>query len=923
MLSVLSLLALPAIASAHMSPWLPSMYGVGPNFAYDAGNPVDPIGPGWTTQDDWWFRGPNYRALKPQSNVATALPAGGSLTLEIACHVAWTSYGWSTTEPGSALDACPGDNAGPYHAGDPLSTEIDENLISGCALAIADVEDIEDVTMDNLVVFSVNHNCIKQKMTTFEIPAKMPKCTGSNCICSWHWLANNGTANYYQTGFNCTVTGSPADATAIAPPSDPVFCKNNPSSCTTGAKRPIYAYNYPSNVPWIGNNDRAGYHASWSFPNDGAQNDIFLAAGQVANASKSDQPTGANPYFGTPVGAGGAPDLALNVATVDSSSASFGQGPWHAVDGWAGGYNEQGTGNENQEWASNGQGVGAWLNLAWSSPVTFNQLVVFDRPNLDDQVTAANVSFSDGSFVAIGALENSGLATYFNFSTPVTTSSLRFTVTGVSSSTSNVGLSEIEIYSVPASDFSQTTTVQGVPVVVSSSAAISASASSSAVSASSTSANSTASVPASTSAVTTSTASNSTAPASASASNLGVVLSVVRGVVLGCIVCLDGLDSIDDLDSIDGILQLRLVDRFGSGRDVGIECDRLCYELRRVLDRILVLCLDFRLTAPTRQRWGQHHDDSVRLAYFLVGFFVLGGLDYDNFVHCHIDDNNFDLNEGFDDNDDDDDDHHHHNAIQGCDDDYDVEDDDLGFRRVVLDSAIDGIIGGSGGTSEWASYGQGAGAWFTLTWPSAVTFNQIVLWDRPNRYDQVLAGNVTFADGTGVSFGQVPNNGATGLYVNLASSITTTSLKIYISQVSSTTVNVGFSEVQVFLADASKFASGTTLIATKPAVVSSVKATSTTTTKTLAAQTVVANPKSTVVTTTATTTTTSRAASSQATGTTTQAPASTTTSPGLVAWNQVSALARTILAVPAGKRAYYEPSSNGTRHVRDFRMVSE
>jgi len=88
--------------------------------------------------------------------------------MEIACHVAWvrlqlsnfmkittrindritfplrilieqTSYGWSTTEPGSELDACPGSNAGPYHAGDPNSMVIEDDLISGCALAIADV----------------------------------------------------------------------------------------------------------------------------------------------------------------------------------------------------------------------------------------------------------------------------------------------------------------------------------------------------------------------------------------------------------------------------------------------------------------------------------------------------------------------------------------------------------------------------------------------------------------------------------------------------------------------------------------------------------------------------------------------------------------------------------------------------------------
>lgn len=42
------------------------------------------------------------------------------------------------------------------------------------------------VTMDNYAVFSVRHDCVKQKMTTFEIPAKMPKCSSPNgCICGW------------------------------------------------------------------------------------------------------------------------------------------------------------------------------------------------------------------------------------------------------------------------------------------------------------------------------------------------------------------------------------------------------------------------------------------------------------------------------------------------------------------------------------------------------------------------------------------------------------------------------------------------------------------------------------------------------------------------------------------------------------------
>jgi hypothetical protein len=241
------------------------------------------------------------------------LPAGGKVEIEIACKyvvlcsspflwcqpdsphsVAWTSYGARTTDRDSELSACP-NNYGAHHSGDPAGP-LDDSLLSGCALAIADVDDINDVTMDNLAVFSVNHQCVKQRVTNFEvrflffpslrseadnfslqIPARMPTCTGKKCVCGWFWLANNGTANFYMTrssslsrrllfspsfvssisntvnstlpaAFDCSIIGSPADATPIAPPQDPVFCGDAPSNCTTGSRRPLYAYNQPTNV---------------------------------------------------------------------------------------------------------------------------------------------------------------------------------------------------------------------------------------------------------------------------------------------------------------------------------------------------------------------------------------------------------------------------------------------------------------------------------------------------------------------------------------------------------------------------------------------------------------------------------------------------------------------------------------------------
>ncbi|GAA5929274.1 uncharacterized protein JCM15063_004106 [Sporobolomyces koalae] len=1013
MLSVAATLAaLPLLAASHMTPWMPSMYGVGPNFAYSAGNPVDPIGPGWTTFDDWWFRGPSYRALKPQSNVASELPAGGSITMEIACHVAWTSYGWSTTEPGSPLDACPGENAGPYHSGDPTSIDIEENLVSGCALAIADVENIEDVTMDNLVVFSVNHDCVKQKMTTFDVPAKMPKCTGSNCICSWHWLANNGTANYYQTGFNCTVTGSSIDATPIAPPSDPVFCKDDPSTCTTGAKRPIYAYNYPSNVPWIGNNDRAGYHGHWSFPNDGAQNDIFLAAGQVVNTTAPANAT-TNPWFGTPTGAGGAPDLGLSVSTATASSSSFGQGPYHAVDGWANGYREDGSGSYDQEWASNGEKAGAWLNLVWNSPITFNQLVLFDRPNLDDQITAANITFGDGSFVSVGTLFNDGTATYFNLSSTVTTSSLRLTITGVSSSTGNAGLSEIEIYSVPASGFTSTTPVQGVPQIISSAAVsstVSSSVSSTAavsssipVSSALASANATATLNSSAVAsssvpVTSSTAqssiisssvASSSAPSSVPVTSSAASSSVANSTVSATVASSSAASSapipstvVSSVASTAASSTASSVSSTASASSIASSSSSAAVNSSTVppLQAIATPVSSSSSSVVSSSVVSSSVVSSSVVSSSVVSSSVVSSsaikssavsssaisssTQRSSAVSSSAVPTSSVISSSAASS----------SSIKASSTSSSVAPAptyvDIARQAIATASsqtlwtgqlargAIDGIIGGYllGGsyytTQEWASSGEKAGAWLQLNWVFTQNFNQIVLWDRPNLADQVLAGNITFADGSGVTFGALPNDAKTGLTINLANTVSTRSLRIYISQASSTTKNIGLSEVQVYAADASKFAPGSQVAPTKPVV--AVVAKSTVASSSIAAPTssassssapsskvssssaplvwslvqtgVVVNPKASATVSSSTPAaaapTTSAAAPSSKTSS-----IATTTSSRLV-WTRVTDTAHAILARPAWKRMFevdglVSSSSNETRHVRDFRLASQ
>ncbi len=80
--------------------------------------------------------------------------------------------------------------------------------------------------------------------------------------------------------------------------------------------------------------------------------------------------------------------------------------------------------------------------------MTLDRIVLYDRPNGSDQVTAGTLRFSDGSTLATGTLANDGSATTLTFS-PRTVTSVRFTVDAVSATTLNVGLAEIQVYGAP------------------------------------------------------------------------------------------------------------------------------------------------------------------------------------------------------------------------------------------------------------------------------------------------------------------------------------------------------------------------------------------------------------------------------------------------------------------------------------------
>lgn len=79
--------------------------------------------------------------------------------------------------------------------------------------------------------------------------------------------------------------------------------------------------------------------------------------------------------------------------------------------------------------------------------MTLTQVVLFDRPNSDDRVTGSTITFG-GVTTTVPSLINDGSGNTVAFASALTGDTLVFKVTAVSSTTSNIGLSEIQAYHV-------------------------------------------------------------------------------------------------------------------------------------------------------------------------------------------------------------------------------------------------------------------------------------------------------------------------------------------------------------------------------------------------------------------------------------------------------------------------------------------
>ena len=124
--------------------------------------------------------------------------------------------------------------------------------------------------------------------------------------------------------------------------------------------------------------------------------------------------------------------------SVSSENTETGQLGANAIDGTV-----AENPREALDWVARGETEGAWIKLTWPSEVEVWEVVLYDRPNLLDNVRSGVLIFSDGSQVNVGALPNDGAPFHVEFD-PRTVTWIQFKV--MTATGGNPGLQEIEVF---------------------------------------------------------------------------------------------------------------------------------------------------------------------------------------------------------------------------------------------------------------------------------------------------------------------------------------------------------------------------------------------------------------------------------------------------------------------------------------------
>ncbi|KIN97734.1 hypothetical protein M404DRAFT_889294 [Pisolithus tinctorius Marx 270] len=240
------------LADAHMAAWHPAMYcfnGTTPGQVnYNTNDATLPLY--MLSQSDYWFHGINKcNEFPPADGDFLELPAGASFTVEIADNRGVTTL----SDDGKHATDWPDGGTHPDNysitnlGGAPLSSSgciaepnfhtQNQSMAAGSAFAISYTSSLNEVTVDNLVVFSVRYNTPWKRVTSYDVPAAMPACPSDGCICAWVWIPDGcGQPNIYMEGFKCKVTNA-TSTTPVGTPKPPVWCEEDQSQCVQGPKQ--------------------------------------------------------------------------------------------------------------------------------------------------------------------------------------------------------------------------------------------------------------------------------------------------------------------------------------------------------------------------------------------------------------------------------------------------------------------------------------------------------------------------------------------------------------------------------------------------------------------------------------------------------------------------------------------------------------
>lgn len=292
----LFIFTLAGFATAHLAAWNEAMYcfnGTTPGQVnYNTDDAVNPLYN--LAQSDYWFHHVNScDQFPPAPGTFLELPAGGSFTVEIAGNRGVTSFSFNgqyatewtdgQTHPGSTDTLTQAQYSSDGCIVTPNIHTQNETMASGTAFAISYNSELSQVTLDNLVVFSVRYNTPWQRVTSYDVPSAMPACPSSGCICAWVWIPNGcGEPNIYMEGFKCMVTNA-TSTTPVGTPQAPVWCESDQSQCVQGPKQIMIWNQQAGNNIEVSGNDLSGmpkspaYNAKCGFQ-DGAQTDIFATS---------------------------------------------------------------------------------------------------------------------------------------------------------------------------------------------------------------------------------------------------------------------------------------------------------------------------------------------------------------------------------------------------------------------------------------------------------------------------------------------------------------------------------------------------------------------------------------------------------------------------------------------------------------------